>query len=124
MNEDTLIYGVDPNRPVTPTQVRDAMVRCFYLAHKSELDQMFRDTSYMDESQLDEFKYQHIELLIRKFFQEVNGDYDHPTKQSLYDVVSYCKHFASSFRDKQVIENNAQLIGRLIDNIDDPCTDG
>jgi hypothetical protein len=81
---------------------------------------MYKDISFINEGHLEEFKYQHSELLIRKFFQEVNGDFDYPTKQSLRDVVSYCKNFASSFRDPTIIQNNAQLIGKLIDKINDP----
>ena len=117
MENDELIYGLDPNGCITSIDVRDAIIRCFFQAHNQELEKIFKDLNFQDNQQSQEFKKQHIELLIRTFFNEVNADFDHPTKQSLIDVVNKCKQFAQSFRDQTIIEENAALIQTLIDNI-------
>jgi len=116
MEDNELIYGLDPNGSFTTIDVRDAIIRCFFQAHNKEIEKIFKDLCFQDEQQSKEFKQQHTELLIRTFFNDVNADFDHPTKQSLIDVVNKCKQFAQSFRDQTIIEENAALIQTLIDN--------
>lgn len=112
-----IIYGVDTTKPITPGDVRDAIVECFFLAHKEALEDMGEYAESLLPEELEEAKRDYIKQLVRKFFQEVNGDYDKPTKESILRVLEKLKEFAAHFRKPEVIEKHYNEIMRLVNNI-------
>jgi hypothetical protein len=51
-------------------------------------------------------------------FDDVNGDFNNPTKESLINVVEKCKEFACLFRDNTIIEKHSNEIMTLINKLD------
>jgi len=111
------IYGVNPDDDINPCMVRDAIVECFFEAHTEELKQLFQ-ISDLKSDKNKEMSKKHIILLIKKMFDEVNGDFNNPTKESLIDVVEKCKEFAGFFRDKEIIKKHATEIMTLINKLE------
>lgn len=108
-NGDGTIFGVDPNEPVTPIMVRDAIVECFTQAHKDSLE--------LGDDIDEETTKQMIIASIKKQFSDTGGEYEHPTKESLQAVIESLKEFAGSFRNTDVIENHYLLVKSLIDKL-------
>jgi hypothetical protein len=108
------IYGIDPTKDITPLQVRDAIIDCFYKAHGKDLEQMKETIDFKSEKDFDEFKKTEIESIILQTFNEVNGDFDNPTKEDLIKVVLKLKDHAKFFRDISIIEKHANEIMQLI----------
>ncbi len=112
-----IIYGVDTSKPITPRDVRDAIVECFFLAHKETLEDMGDYAEDLSPEDLEKAKRDYIKISIRKFFQEVQGDYDNPTKDSILKVLEKLKTFAAHFRKPEVIEKHYNEIIRLVNNL-------
>jgi hypothetical protein len=52
--------------------------------------------------------------IVERAFQDTDGDFDHPTKQSLLKVIAHLVTFSSAFRKPEVIEKHKAAIGELI----------
>ena len=114
-----IIYGVDTEKPITPKDVRDAIVRCFVEAHGEILDLMRGTgsaTSVSDED-FEKMKKMNVKELIRGFFQEAGGDYENPTKESLIAVCDRLAEFAKNFRKPEVIEKHYGEIMQLMEKL-------
>lgn len=81
----TTIYGVDTTQSVTAPMVRDAIIRCFCLAHA--------DHAELDDTNPN-FTEQYCATIVRKAFQETGGDFDHPTRQSLENTLPWLASFS------------------------------
>ena len=114
----TEIYGVDANKEITLIMVRDALIICFFEAHSKDLDQMKSQLNFMDDKHFEDFKWRDVEALIRLKFEEVGGDFNNPTKESLIKVVSQLKDYSKLFRDQSIIEKHAGEILSLIEKLD------
>jgi len=111
------IYGVDPDKEITATDVREALVKCFLMAHEKELETI---KEYYATESIDEYnrlKEINVEMLIRDFFKKVGGDYEVPTKESLLSVCQKLAEYAANFRTKKVIEGHYAEMLKLIDKI-------
>jgi hypothetical protein len=62
-------------------------------------------------------KRKHVEIFIKKIFDEAHADFYLPTKESLIQVIDICKDFASCFRNKETIERHYNEIMSLIDRL-------
>ena len=104
---NNLLYGVDTKAKETPLMVRDALVTCFYEAH-------CRDTGTEGEVAKD-----YCRELVMKAFQDVNGDFDRPSKQDIELVVEKLADFSGNFRSQDLVEKHRGEIMSLISRIDE-----
>lgn len=112
------IYGIDTTKPFTPQQVQEAIVECFTRAHSQVLEQeMGRLTNELPTSEIEKLKKINVRLLIKKYFQEVGGDYETPTRQALIAVCNKLAEFARHFRSEEIISKHYGEIMRLIDKM-------
>jgi len=112
-----LIYGVNPEDDINPIIIRDAMLKCFFEADKDVLKKLFLKSDFQSNEDI-EIGKKHVEIVIKKMFNDVNGDFNNPTKKSLINVVNKCKEYAGLFRDKETIEKHANEIMTLINMLD------
>ena len=117
MGKCDTIYGVNPEDTINPCMVRDAILQCFYEADIEVLKSLFQKSD-LESDEDKEMGKNHVKIVIKKVFEDVNGDFNNPTKESLINVVEKCKEFASLFRDKETIENHANEIMTLINKLD------
>lgn len=103
---DTL-YGLDPNQPLTPLAVRDALSECFYQAH-------CEDSELGDNEQISR---SYCTSLVHKMFIDNGLNYDHPTKTDLTEAVNALKIFSQHFRSPEVIAKHASEITTLINQL-------
>lgn len=112
------IYGVDISKDITPIMVRDALIICFYKAHSKNLDQMKSQLNFKDDKHFEDFKRKDVEALIKLKFEEVGGDFNNPTKNSLIEVINQLKDYSKLFRDQNIIEKHAREIMSLIEKLE------
>lgn len=110
------IYGVDPTKKVKPKMVRNAIIKCFFEAHKEVLDDVSKIQN-IDERELKEIKKLNVEALIRKFFKEIQADFDEPTKEDLIKICDKLADYASNFRKPQIITKHYKEIMTLINKL-------
>ncbi|MFO8078568.1 MAG: hypothetical protein R6U21_08015 [Thermoplasmatota archaeon] len=118
MEDNDCIYGVGLEETVTPVKVRDAIIHCFCEADDEIMDQLFQSCDFGSAEEGEQKKLKHVEILIKKMFQEVNGDFDNPTKESLIGVIDKCAAYAGSVRDKETINKNYDAIMSLIERLE------
>ncbi|MBT4647922.1 hypothetical protein HN827_10110 [archaeon] len=111
---DNCIYGVDLSKEVTPIMVRDAIINCFLNAHSEILDEMKEFGDFESEKEFEKMKLFDIKSLIEKYFEEVNGDFDNPTKESLLEVIGKLQEFAKNFRKPKIVNKHSGEIMKLI----------
>jgi len=110
----TIIYGIDTAKPVSPHDVRDAIVTCFVAAHAEILDDMKNYSGDMPSEELERLKLLNVQQLVRSFFKEVKGDFEEPTKESIMLVLGKLKEFAAHFRKPEIIEKHYGEIMELV----------
>jgi len=103
------IYGVDTDKPVVPSVVRDAIVNCFIQAHIEDAKKAGIEESGMARL--------FCEDKVREAFNQTGGNFDNPTKDSLKYAINYLATFSSIFRDKSIIEKHKNDINQLINLI-------
>jgi hypothetical protein len=92
---------------VTPINVRQALVDCFYAAHCA-------DTELVQDENLSRA---YCLSLVKKVFLEQNVDFENPTKEGILKVVSALAEFSKSFRSQDVIAKHQQEIMSLVEQI-------
>lgn len=113
-----MCYGVDDTRPVTPEMVRDALVRCFVLAHQEAVKQSlsFVAQDYGDDAKKKLFDA-HSESIVRNAFRFTDGDFNKPTKASIIAAMDYLKDFSKKYRDKDVIAKHYDELMGLVNKL-------
>lgn len=106
----TNIYGVDTEKPVTAEQVKEAIIKCFFEAHCSQSDLDINDDSLNSD---------YCVQIVEKAFDETDGDFDHPSKNSLQAVIEWLADFSKSFRDQDLIKRHFGDIQKLVDRLGD-----
>lgn len=101
------IYGVDPTQEVTPEQVRDAIIECFYLAQQGDSD--LTGEVMMDKAE--------CEAMIRKAFSDSGGDFDNPTKEMIVAAMQELIAFTGRFRDPKAIETHVVEMMQLVEKL-------
>jgi len=117
MGKCDTIYGINPEDTINPCMVRDALLQCFYEADTEVLESLFQRLD-LESDEGKEIGKKHVKVVIKRLFEDVNGDVNNPTKESLINVVEKCKEFAGLFRDKETIEKHANEIMTLINKLD------
>lgn len=105
----TILYGFDTEKKLSPLNVRDALIDCFYKAH-------CEDTGLADASDSKTIK-EYCRNITEQAFIKTNGEYEKPTKESIMNVVGYLVEFSKSFRDPTIIEKHRGEILQLIQAI-------
>lgn len=109
------IYGVDLEKPINPQDVRDALEECFLKAHSEILKEtMTGDLPANEQRSLERLN---VRQMIRNYFQDVDGDYDKPTKETILGVIENMKVFAKNFRQEELIEKHAGQIMELVNRL-------
>jgi len=108
-----LIYGVDKTKKIAPVQVRDAVIKCFILAHKEILDAP-KEFVDMSDKEFEEVKFRDAKERVLSLIKDNKGDPENPTKEDLVYVVKKLREFAKNFRDPKVIEKHVKEIMELI----------
>lgn len=111
------IYGVNISKKITPIMIREAIIVCFYEAHSLNLEEMKNHLNFKDDIDFENFKRNDVEALIKLKFEEVGGDFNNPSKDSLIEVVKKLKDYSKFFRDQRIIEKHANDIMKLIDKL-------
>lgn len=96
------------NEKVTPLMVRDAIVECFNKAH-------CEDAGF--ESEEKELNEQYCKSVVEKFFRDVDGDFNNPTKESIMKVVEGLVEFSKNFRNPEIIKKHRDEIFELINKM-------
>jgi hypothetical protein len=118
MGNGDCIYGLNLKDEITPIKVRDAIIRCFCEADDEIMNQLFQSSDFASAEEGKQKKLKHVEVLIRKMFQEVHGDFNNPTKESLIGVIDKCAEYAAPIRDKETINTNYTAIMILINRLE------
>ena len=111
-----IMYGVDIESNFTPLDVRDAILICFKEAHAEILNEMYNSSSSNLE-EVENFKKMDVKTLVKKMFEDVGGDYDNPTRESLASVASALKEFATNFRAGHIVGRHYDEIMALINKL-------
>ncbi|MBU0661173.1 hypothetical protein KKG22_03260 [Patescibacteria group bacterium] len=101
------VYGIEKTEHMTPSKVRDALVTCFGEAHCT-------DTGVEGDKEVSK---QYCTELVKNIFQEVGGDFDQPTKESLQKVLDKLEVFAEKFRDQKMVQKHRKEIQELVDTL-------
>ncbi len=113
------IYGVnicDPDLKITPEMVRDAIVRCFIIAHCEQLEDLKNYGDVSDE-EFEKIKHTEVEILIKNMFKETGGDFNIPTKESITRMLSKLAEYAKNFRSSAIVEKHYNEIMQLVNKI-------
>lgn len=103
------IYGVDPEGEVNPRKVRDAIVKCFFLAHCADSD--------VAEAGQDAAR-DYCRGIVKKAFADSGGDFDAPTKDSIRGAIAKLAEFSRSFRDPELIKRHYDEIMTLVNRLE------
>lgn len=102
-----LLYGIDSEKPVSALMVRDALTECFFQAHCED--------AHMGENVKIEKLY--CQTVVQKFFDDVGGSYEQPTKEVLQKVMAKLAEYAMHFRNPSVITAHQEEIALLLAKI-------
>jgi hypothetical protein len=102
------IYGVDPDQPITPLMVRDAIIECFTQAH------CVYSSSTSTDKELNE---QYCRGIVLKAFADSEGNFDSPTKDDIVGVMRNLASFSKNFRDPSLVEKHYQEIMVLVEKM-------
>lgn len=108
----SIVYGVDTSKPITPLQVRDAIIECFTKANCKD-KKLAGET--IDEASVKNQCYD----IVKKGIEEVHGDFNNPTKNILIKTVYYLASFVQDFGEKEMIEKHKKEIMELINKLQD-----
>jgi hypothetical protein len=116
--EKKIIYGVDISKKITPIMVRDAIIRCFILAHKEILEMMKECYDFESKKEFKKISQLKIKFLIKNIFKEVDGDFDNPSKEILIKVIHKLAEVAKQFRNPKIIKKHYGEIIQLINKLE------
>lgn len=102
-------YGIDLSKKVTPLMVRDALINCFFRAHCEDTGVDLDDKSSNRE---------YCKTIITKAFDEVDGNFNDPTKKDVLNVMSKLAEFSKGFRDPEIIKKHAKEMTALVERLD------
>lgn len=105
---DKLIYGIDPNKSLTPLMVRDAIVECFAQAHCADAG--------LDINKEEGRMY--CRRTVQKAFKDTGGDFDNPTKESIQAALENLAEFARQFRDQETVQKHYGQIMELVEKLE------
>jgi len=105
------IYNLDTSKKISAKNVRDAIVECFFQAH-------CLDTGLDEEEFKNRLTKNYCKIIVEKAFQEIGGDFDHPTKTAMFKVINHLAEFSKAFRDPEIIHKHKKEIEYLLNLLD------
>lgn len=115
--ESKKIYGVDLSGEITPVMVRDALLECFSEAHKKTLEQGVDFDDDSGSQELRKLSDMNAEILIKKYFEEVGGDFENPKKEDFVKVMNKLAEFSRTFRGPEIVEKHYGEIMELVERL-------
>lgn len=112
----SIIYDIDTEKPYTPKDVRDAMVKCFYLAHKEVLEEVDQDIN-MPQLDKDIAHQINIEFIVKKAFEDAKANWENPTKEDIINACGNLAEFANNFRNQEIIKKHYGEIMELVNKL-------
>ncbi|MBU0707678.1 hypothetical protein KKG41_04870 [Patescibacteria group bacterium] len=115
----SIIYGVDTDKKYDAIDVRRALMRCFLEAHREDQAKELEDvTQGMDEMSADKLTRANIEILLKRAFKKVDGDFEKPTKEVIVKVMNVLQEFSKQFRDPEIIKKHYNEMMQLVNGLD------
>jgi hypothetical protein len=111
------IYGVDTEKPFGTKEVRNAIIRCFKQAHQKVLEQSLLGSLDLTKEEKERLGQLQVEVLVRKIFEDNQGDFENPTKEQLVQVCDELKEFSTHFRALEIINKHYEEIMGLINRL-------
>ncbi len=111
------IYGVDTEGEITPLMVRDAIVRCFFQAHKEVLECMNRENEFSSQKERGNFEKLQADMIVREAFESAGINFNAPSKRGILMVLEELKVIASEFRKPEIIEKHYNEIMKLVEKL-------
>ena len=97
---------------LSPIKVRDLIIECLYRAQKKTL---LRIKHKLDISSNEKEIKEYIKARIKMAFDEVGGDFEYPTRESLSNVVVVVVKMSTLFgTPKNIVEHHKGQMQRLI----------
>jgi hypothetical protein len=109
------IYGVDMSKRITPLMAKDAIIICFHKAHREALDELNNEGGFDSEADREGFERIQTDLIVRSAFEDVNADFNNPTKEDIVRVLDGLAKLASRFRKPEIIKKHYNEIMRLVE---------
>jgi hypothetical protein len=97
-------YGIDLSNGINSLQALEALNQCFFEAHKEDTGltmNTLEETAVVKN---------YCNFTVKKAFEETQGDYNNPTKESILRVVDYLAKFSATFRNPNIIEKHKNEI--------------
>lgn len=116
--DGNIVYGVDVDKKVTTVMVRDAIIQCFYEAHRNVLELAKETFGQPPKKRFEEMKKTHVKDLVYDIFIKIGGDYNKPSKDDLLKVIENLKKFAKFYRKPEIINKHVSEIMILINKLD------
>ena len=92
---------------VTPLDVRESIINCFYEAHCANTELGEGDVSKG-----------YCLNIVKKIFNDCGVNFDNPTKDGVYKVVAALAEFSKNFRSQDIVEKHQKEITDLLDEMD------
>lgn len=116
-NMSNYIFGIDVTRNnITATEVRDALIPCFAAAQQVALMQDEKPTN-LSPGESEHMGLANAEAVVKKFFFEVGGDYDRPTKRNIEDVIAKLAEYSKNFRNDDIVNKSREEMLRLVERL-------
>lgn len=94
---------------ITPIDVREALVNCFYQAHCSDTGLEINE----------ETGRRYCLIKVKEVFVKQGVDFENPTKEGLLKVVNDLAEFSKNFRSQEIIEQHKKQITDLLSQLED-----
>ena len=105
---NTNLYGADLDQPITALIARDALTECFFEAHCADTEIDAKDN---------EDNREYIKSIVKKSFEDSNGDFEKPTKESILHAMEKLQDFAKNFRDISLVQHHAGQMMKIVEKI-------
>jgi hypothetical protein len=117
INDNNGKYGVDITKKIEPFMVRDAIIKCFYLAHNDVLELEWENFGKPKRERFEIMKKEYVKNMVMDIFKKINGDFNEPTKKDLFRVIENLRDYSSDYREPNVIKKHFTEILLLIDKL-------
>ncbi|MBN2423270.1 hypothetical protein JXB41_08665 [Candidatus Woesearchaeota archaeon] len=93
---------MDLSGEVTPIEVRDAIIECFYQAHKGLLEDKVGATE--EDSKV--YTRGAVVAIVKTQFSKIKADFNNPTKEDLIKICDELAKLACQFRSCEEIKKH------------------
>ena len=114
--QETYVAPDYPAEELTPSVVRDELLRCFESANKEFLRILNRPTTD------DEALKSQIKQFVAGSFSQCGASYENPTKQGIVNAIGECKKNAEAMMGptgREVIDHHYREMMKLVDKLAD-----